>query len=221
MDSDFMYYFIPKIAVDDNSNLFKPFRIVKLHKEFPLRFKGIQGFTSVKELRRKDINWKKYHEVDPKSAEKITKYQFIVTAENFVITPTDQEFEKVSFKLLKHTVLGELSNEIKGIHLYSKLNKNIIEVEKIKAEDKRGVWIAKIKYYSANRDKIYVKEYSTMFPIYWNPTIYMFEVYYAYRNRVRHPDEEGVFLSTTKSGIPVEFVIKEGILRTVYPIYEN
>ena len=221
MKEEFRYYFVPKIGIDDNSNLFKPFRIVKLHVNFPLQPNGIVGYDSLKELRKNDVKWKEYHENDPKSAVKICQEEFIITAENFVLTPTDKEFQNVSFKLLKHTVMGELSNEITGIHLYSKLNKSIKTIQKIRKEDKRGVWIATIEYYSKERDKTYIKENSSMFPLTWDPTTYMFEIYYAYKNRKQCENEEFKFHSITMSGIPVDFIIKNGRLRTVYPIYEE
>jgi hypothetical protein len=221
MNEEFKYYFIPNIFIDDQSNLFKPFRIVKLNVNFPVQPNGITGYNSLKELRRNDNNWKSYHEKDPKSAVKICQEEFLITAKDFILTPSDAEFNKVSFKLLKHNLMGELSNEILGIHLYSKLNKNIKSIEKLQIEDKRGVWVARIEYYSEERDKIFIKDNSSMFPISWDPTTYMFEIFHAYKTRRQNEFDEYRYDSTTLSGIPVSFIIKEGILKTVYPIYDS
>lgn len=216
----FKYYFIPRIATDDERNFFKPFRIVKLKDSFPIRPNNVNGYNSLNELRKNDKEWKAYYIKDSKSAEKICNNEFIISVQDFVLTPDDKDFNKVSFKLLKHTVFGELSNEITGIHLYSKLNKKITKIEKIKVEDKRGVWVANIEYYSKERNKFYLKTESTMFPLSWDPTTYMFEIYHAYINKENHITDKEKYHSTTMSGIPVEFIINEGIIRTVYPLYE-
>lgn len=182
MDEEFKYYCLPGIMVDDNSNLNKPLRIVKLDVNSLFKPNRI-GYNSLMELKKNDSSWRDYYVNDPKSAAKICEEKFIITIAGFVLTPMEEEFQKVSFKLLKHTISGELSNEILGIHLYSILNKSIKKVEKLKAEDKHGVWIARIEYYSKERDRVYTKNNSSMFPIVWDPTTYMFEIQYAYNNR--------------------------------------
>jgi hypothetical protein len=221
MNGQIKYYFVPKLDVDDNSNLFKPYRVLKLHVNFPIQPNKLTGYDSLKDLRKKDANWKAYYAEDSKSAVKVCQEKFIVSAKNFIITPSDKEFKYVSFKLLKHTIMGELSNDINGIHLYSELNKSIVDIQKVEEEDKRGVWVARIKYYSKERDKTYIKEKSTMFPLSWDPTTYMFEIYEAYKNRKPVESDETKFHSKTLSGIPVEFIIKDNRLRTVYPLYKN
>lgn len=220
MDEEFKYYCLPGIGVDDNSNLCKPLRIVKLPINSLFKFNR-DGYNSLTDLRKNDSSWKDYYANDSKSAEKICEEKFVITIADFVLTPLDEEFRKVSFKLLKHTISGELSNDITGIHLYSILNKSIKKIEKLKTEDKHGVWVARIEYYSKRRDRIYTKPNSTMFPLSWDPTTYMFEIQHAYLNRQQCQTFPFKYHSLTKSGIPVEFIIKDGKLRTAYPIYEE
>ena len=216
-----MYYFVPKIAIDDNSNLFKPFRIIELREDFPFKPKGIPGYSTIKELRKNDKNWKKYHKQDSKSAVKICDNKFIITAHDFVLTPRDEEFNEVSYKLLKHTVIGELSNDIMGIHLISKLNPNIRSVIQTSKEDCLGIWKADIEYFSKERGKVYLKKDSSMFPKNWDPSTFMFKIYGAYKSRKQCELDEDIFYSMTDCGIPVEFIIKNNVLKTVYPIYQE
>jgi hypothetical protein len=68
---------------------------------------------------------------------------------------------------------------------------------------------------------VYTKNNSSMFPLSWDPTTYMFEIQYAYNNRKQCEIYPFKFHSVTMSGIPVEFIIKDGKLRTAYPIYEE
>lgn len=215
------YYFVPKIGSDNKTHkLLKPFRIVRLPDSFP--FKPSRGYGTIRELRRNDTEWKKYYEADPKSAIKITESKFVLDAEYFVFLPMDDEsFNRVSYKLLKHTVMGELSNKVMGIHMISRMNPNIISVTQKALEDKVGVWKADIEYYSVERDKKYIKKDSTMFPKYWDPTTFMFKIYEAYKAKVQCDFDENTFHSYTSCGVPVDFIIRNGDLKTVYPKYQE
>lgn len=133
-----MYYCLPDIATDEKNNLKKPYRILKIPNNFPFK-PNINGYSSLKDLRSNDLNWKKYNLQDSKSANKICENRHVLNVKNFVLTNSDNEFDKVSFKILKHTVMGELSNNINGIHLLSNLNRNIKKVIQIKKEDMNGV----------------------------------------------------------------------------------
>ena len=102
-----MFYFFPNLGSDDKVNgLNKPFRILELQENSPFAPTNIRGYRTTKELRKKDQEWKKYYKQDPQSAQKICDKRFILTAHNWIVTPSDPEFNEVSYKLLKHTVMG-------------------------------------------------------------------------------------------------------------------
>lgn len=222
MGLKFKYYCLPDIAVDDKrNNLTTEFRICKFPENSSLVPIGFVGFETLEELKKKDSVWRNYYNKNSKSAEKICQKQFIVEPVKAIVFPSYDEFSKVSYKLIKHTVFGELNKDIQGIHLFSKFNKSITKIDQIKAPDKRGVWVARIEYFSEFRQKTYVKDESSMFPLNWDATRYMFEIFEAYKNRKMCKSDSTVFHSFTLSGIPVDFIIKDGMLRTVYPKYDN
>lgn len=228
MNEDVTYYMLPNIHVDDKSNFSKPYRIVTFPKDFPFEiskiksFENFRGYESLKELKKNDKNWIKYNEIDSGSARKICDKRFIINSSNKIILfPTNKEFDEVSYKIVKHSLFGELKKEITGIHLFSEfLYKNITEIKQIGNTDKFGVWKAEINYFSSERNKDYIKT-STMFPLFWDANQLMLEIYYAYNARQKCESNEEIFHSRTLSGVYVDFVIKKGILKTVYPIYQE
>ncbi len=219
-----MIYCLEGIGSDNKYiNLDKPFRIV----EAPYSLKGIlgnecSGHSSLSKLRKNCSIWKKYNETDSKSAQTICKKEFIIKLTNrMILTPMDEDFDKVSYKLLNHTIKGELDKKIKGIHLLSSINKNIKKCVVKKGPNTKGVWIADIEYYSKERDRTYLKNDSTMFPKEWSPSQFMLEIYHAYKNKQQCLSEPTIFHSQTATGIRVDFVIKNNEIKTVYPIFEE
>lgn len=222
-----LYYFVAGIGSFPNTSnhIVKPFRIVALTSSItPTGTWGI-GYRSIKELRKQDQRWKEYHLKDPDSAVTICKERFVIdipSTSNLIFTPTDSRFDKVSAKILRHTLLGEeRRKEIIGIHLLSGLNPNIKSFKSTAPEDIRGVWKAKVHYHSKSKGKVMPFKESTMFPIYWSPSQFMFEIYTAYENRRQCLNDPNTFHSVTASGVPVDFIIKGGCLKTVYPLYDE
>ncbi|NME66598.1 EndoU domain-containing protein [Flammeovirga aprica] len=217
------YYCVEGIGSDNkNEHISKPYRIIFLDSNFPFTssiVKGARGYNTLKELRKHDETWINYSQIDRKSAMKICEKKFIFYSRHFVITPSDEEFNEVSYKLLKHTIFGELKKEITGIHLISDLNPHIKTVTQKSHEDKNGVWIADVEYYSKERDKLYLKQNSSMFPKSWCPTTFMFKIFTAYKVKQQCKSDSSIFHSITDCGIKVDFVIKNNIMKTVYPLY--
>ncbi|MEO6901448.1 MAG: EndoU domain-containing protein [Bacteroidia bacterium] len=182
---------------------------------------NLPKYKSLKELRQNDPTWKQFLTKDPRSANKICEDQFLICGDDIILTPLDEEFNKVAHKLLQHTLMGELTDDINGIHMISKFNPSIKNAFEVRNEDKNGVWIATIEYYSGKRNKTFTKQESTMFPKKWCASTYMFEICFAYHNKKRKSPESEYHISHTSSGVPVEFVIKNGNLKTVYPIYQE
>lgn len=213
---------MPDIGIDDGSNFNRPWRILEIPNDSPTIPLGTVGYETLNELKENDINWHNYRTNDSKSAYKICEDRFIIKTTNKVIfLPNDYEFREDSFKILKHTVFGELDNKrIKGIHLFSNLKRGLQAIEYLKDPDKNGVWKAKITYYVIGRKKSYTKV-SSMFPIDWGETKFMFEIFHAYKTKRQCSSNTEKFHSYTYSGIPVDFVIKNGRVKTVYPLHQD
>ncbi len=217
--------FCVKGLEDDNKqfSINKPIRV--LESDNPLSYidgQECKGHKNIEELRKNCPIWKSYYKEDPLSAQKICEKKFILKKPaQIIITPMDEEFNNVSYKLVKHTIFGELNKDIQGIHLFSTMNKSIKNIAIKKNQDKNGVWVADIEFYSEGRKKTYVKKNSSMFPIHWTPNIFMLKIYFAYKTKKQCNDDSTIYHSTTDCGIRVDFVIKSNKLRTVYPIYEE
>lgn len=215
------YYCIPGIGNDNKAfKLIKPLRIAFIEDSHPILPSNITGYQTLKELRKNDLKWRAYHSIDPKSAVKICQEKFILTSKYFVFTPMDDEFDKISYKLLRHTVFGDLQKEITGIHLYSEMNPYIKTITEKHSEDDLGVWVADIEYYSPERNQTYKKEGSSMFPKSWDPTIFMFKIYFAFKHKTQCINDINIFHSFTDCGIRVDFIIRNNSINTVYPIYQ-
>jgi|SRR5690554_3386595 len=218
-----MFFCVKGIGSDDkHRRINKPYRILESDTEQLFRPNDCKGHKTVKELRSECKIWKEYHQTDPKSAQKICEEKFILPkAKHTIVVPMSEEFNKVSYKLIKHTIMGELKKDIQGIHFLSDLNPAIKKYTEKGHEDRNGVWLADITYHCQRRDKTYKKQNSTMFPKSWDPTRFIFEVFHAYNNRSRCETNKQIYHSVTLSGIPVDFIIKNNELRTVYPIYQD
>ncbi|MEQ8472327.1 MAG: EndoU domain-containing protein [Marinoscillum sp.] len=216
------YYCVTGLGDDSKTHrLPKPFRIYFVEDSHPFVPSQLTGYSTIEELRKKDPIWRKYHEKDPQSATKICKPEFILSSKYFVLTPYDEEFSKVSYKLLKHTIMGELQKEITGVHMISKLNPHILSFSEKCRPDTNGVWVADIEYFSKERNQPYLKENSSMFPKSWDPTIFMFKMFFAYKVKKQCKSDPTIFHSITDCGVPVDFVIRNGKLKSAYPIYRG
>lgn len=217
-----MFYCVQGLGNDDKHyKLNKPYRILESDSEHIFRPNGCQGHSTIKELRSSCSIWKEYNKMDSISAQKICENRFILPKGRYeIFVPMDKEFNKVSYKIIKHTIMGELGKDIQGIHFLSILNPSIKKVSPLGNEDQNGVWKANITYYCEVRKKYYLKENSSMFPKFWNPNRLVMEIYGAFKNRKRCSENRDVYHAQTFSDIPVDFVFKDDDLRTVYPIYQ-
>lgn len=219
-----MLFCVKGIGCDDkHNNLNKPFRILETdsHSVISLLHPKCHGHKTIEDLRKECAIWRRYFGKDPDSARKICEQRFILQVKDFVLMPICNGYDELSCKILKHTVFGELKKDIQGIHFNSKLNPAIKNINTKQGKDKKGVWVADIEYYSKTRRKLYIKKDSTMFPESWTPTILMSKIYIAYLRKLQCKSNPDVFHSITDCGIKVDFIIKKGEIKTVYPIYEE
>lgn len=214
------YYLIPNLAsANPAKRLSSKIRIAQIPDNFPFIPQNFIGHLSIRHLKRNEERWKELKKISSKKADKICEEQFILDFHDFVLTPYDKTFNEYAFDLLQHSIYGKYDNEFKGVHLFCEFNKDIIDHEQTKKEDKNQVWEAKIKVYNKLRNKTYEKV-STFFPRSWTPTQFMFESFEAI-NRIVTSPEIIEYKSVTTSGIPVVIIIKNGRAKTIYPVYQE
>lgn len=218
MDNKIKYYLIEGLkSADPEKNVKSNYRIAAIPIDFPFQ-PNQTPHDSLRHLRRYEERWKKLKIKSSKIADKICDDKFILDCSDFIITPMDEEFNKYSFDLLQHTIHGKYEKTFSGLHLLTKLNKDIVKVEQTKEEDRNGVWEAKIILHNKKRNETYEKV-STFFPKKWTPTHFMFEAHSAVKN-IKITKDLKQYSSLTSSGIPVKIIIENSFAKTIFPVYE-
>lgn len=181
-----------------------------------IEFEGLEGpFDSVRSLKRKSEVFKKLAVLDPKRTQKILDPKNIVKANNLIFTETNRIVSFDFIKLLEHAIKGDVKkNNLSGIHYFDKQRMRVIK--EIWEEDIHKVWKAEVEVFVRERDVWYRKE-STFFPIEWTPSQLFAECCYAYKNMVKSKKERYVYNSKTLTGVPVEIIVKDNEVRSIYP----
>jgi hypothetical protein len=207
------------ICSDKQKNLPYQYSIIKIQKDFPFDFNA-QRFTSLSHLKRYSKVYNEFKRDNPKGARKICENRFILDIKDFILTPNDEPFSLYAWDLLNHTIYGKIEKDFSGIHLISNINRDIKSIIETKPPDKNGIWEAEITVFSTTKNKEFSK-ISTLFPKSWDPTEFMFEIHYAIQKMIKKSSSDYVVESKTKSGIPVEIVLKNDKILSVYPIYSD
>jgi hypothetical protein len=218
MDNDIKYYVVEGWAnANPEKKLKSNIRIVAISKDFPFFPSIYKGYNSLRDLRRNNPIWKQLKQHSSKTADKICNENFILDCYDFVLTPMDNTFNEYSFDLLQHTIHGNYDKNFQGLHLICDFNKNIRNIEELRAENEHGIWEARITVYNQLRDNCFEKV-STFFPKHWTPTHFMFEAYSAIKSLDITPTTTE-YDSITKSGIPVKIIVQDNRVKTIYPKY--
>jgi len=178
---------------------------------------GEGPFETLYELRRKSFI---YREIKlQKHKDRITKIKNIETLKEGLLTKTGTSFEKNFVDSFSHRVIGKISRKkLLGVHFYDPDKIQI--VERIKTNEKTGVWSVKIKKQNENTGEwIEKEEISNFFPETWSISRTFIECNYAYEKKVF--DSGKTYYSKTFSGIKVKFIIDhENKVITFYPEIE-
>lgn len=60
-----------------------------------------------------------------------------------------------------------------------------------------------------------------MFPKIWSANLFMIKIYEAYNNKKQCNTEPNKYHSITSCGVPIDFIIKDNKIKTVYPLYQG
>jgi len=185
-------------------------------KRFPIDFNS-ERFTSLSHLKRYSKVYNEFKKLNPKGARKICENRFIRDIKDFIMMPNDEPFKHYAWDLLNHTLYGKIEKDFSGIHLISDINRDIKSIKETKPPDRNGIWEAEITVFSPTKNREFSKV-STLFPKSWKPTEFMFEIHYAIQKMVKKSSSDYIVESKTKSGIPVEIVLKNDKILSVYPL---
>ncbi|MEL0454591.1 EndoU domain-containing protein [Flavobacteriaceae bacterium SZ-1-7] len=117
-----------------------------------------------------------------------------------------------------HATIGRIKNgDLTGIHFFDPEKVRIIET--LEENEKTSVFKAKFEFYDVRTKKWIVKKIpSTFFPKNWNLATLLMECKFAFDRLKAENLIDGKVKSVTQSKIEVEMIIKNGKLKSLYPI---
>ncbi|OCA69066.1 hypothetical protein BBI01_17800 [Chryseobacterium artocarpi] len=216
-----MPYYIHKYLPSEHQDMLHGERIVEIEKAHPFESLNFEGpYNNLKDIKSDSTIYKNLLESNPRRAQKIFEEKFIVRVKNIIVFPDlkDNVFMGFIYKIMQHSLNGRISSDdVSGIHLISEKVK-IIEV--IKEELDLGIKKCIIEVFNERTGKWILKsEPTTFFPEHWDLQLLINECYFAFSTKIQINNY--TFQGVTSQGITLEFIIKNGELRTVYPLIEH
>ena len=174
-------------------------------------------FKDIPSLRKESKIFQQLLITNPKRAQQICLEKNIHEVKNFGITDENKSVSPDFIELLEHCSKGKIKNGlITGIHFY---DKEVVKIKKILKKNKFGVFEAKIEYYDSEMNRWTRKEKpSTFFPSTWTYNQLFHECLFAVKNKNKKVGTLNVYRSKMESGIKVEIIIKNGLLKSIYPL---
>lgn len=211
------FYIGDNISSVNSDDLLSGVRILCIKLGYiSINFEKYDGpFDSIKQLKKESPIFKKLVKTNPSRVQQILEKKNIVNVSNFILHKEKKSYTTDFVKTMQHAIKGDVkSKEIYGIHYF---NNEKMKVKKITENtDSQGVWKALVEVYDMKQNKWFDKE-STFFPRDWSLTQLFHECDYAVQNMVKCYDKQSIYLGKTLSGIPVEIIIKNNELKSIYP----
>jgi Bacterial EndoU nuclease len=216
---DYCYYIIPNTITSEKNSLSPGDRIVALPTSWPMSLHPIKAegpFLSLHYLIKLSKFYADLQKKNSSRAHKIVKKEYIIVAEDYVLTKKGETFEFDFVDAIDHSIKGcHTKEKLSGIHFYNDKNTKI--VEELETNDK-GVWTAIIEKVNKNGEWIRKHRSTTFFPKDWTAAKTIAEIIYAEKNKIQRTGEVNIFDSNTRCGIKIEIITKNGKIKTVYPI---
>lgn len=217
--TNFHYYILKDLWSNDPQSLKTGTSIMKIQSGFTLNFDDGDGpYLSLIDLRKKSPIFKELSKTDPKRCQQILLKKNIHEIANTILTPKDTSFDLKYIDLIMHATKGRIKNgKITGVHFFDKNKVRIREILDVNQVTK--VWRAKIEFFDKTNNNWLLKNTpSTFFPKHWNFANLLEECNEAYKNRKKVIDSENKYRATTISNVPVEIIIKDGKMKSIYPL---
>ena len=155
--------------------------------------------------------------IDPSRVQKILDEKNMIKVKNQIYIEGNKQYPIDFINLITHAIKGKIaSKEVFGIHFFDNNTMKIIKI--LQKEDKNLVWRAEVEVYDKNYDTPFLKE-STFFPKSWSLNQLFHECYFAFINKIKDSKKASVFISKTYSGVPVEIIVKNDEIKSIYPTY--
>lgn len=216
---EYHYYILKNGTSTDKQKLKTGTFIVRIPTYFPIDFSDGNGpYKSLRALKRYSPIFKLLQRNNTKRAQQIIDEKNIITSDKLIATPKGTEFKQQVVDGFIHATIGRIKNgDLTGIHFFDQDKVRILEI--IEHNDFTKVFKARFEFYDSKTNKwIEKKSVSTFFPKHWNLARLLMECKFAF-DRINEIElKDGKIRSTTKSNITVEMIIKNGKLKSLYPL---
>ncbi|MBY8963536.1 EndoU domain-containing protein [Flavobacterium sp. D11R37] len=217
--SNICYYVLKNRYVKNNSSAKPIYAIITRDTFEPYLYADSETFEgpflNLNILKQNSKLIKELKITDPKQYAKIIRTENFINSKYLIEIPDGKTYSFDFVDLLEHGTKGSVKDsKSQGGHFYMPNNIRIIETLKV---DVKGVLEAKIAIRNQNTDKWVSKEKeTTLFPLSWDLQKYFDECDYTVKHKIKIGEYK--FSSTTTCGIPVEIILKEGKLISIYPL---
>jgi hypothetical protein len=216
---EYRYYILQNGFSSDKQKLKSGTFIVRIPNYIPINFTDGNGpYNSLRGLKKNSPIFKLLAKSNSKRAQQIVLEKNIITTKKLIATPRGTEFKPEIVDGFIHATIGRIKKgDITGIHFYDSKKVRIIEI--IEENKLTKVFKAEFEFYDKKTDKWIRKRVpSTFFPKHWNLATLLMECKFAF-DKINEPElKDGKLKSITKSNIEVEIIIKNGILKSLYPL---
>ena len=216
---EYYYYILRNGTSTDMQGLKTGTFIVRIPNHFPLDFTDGNGpYKSVRAIKKYSPIYKLLKKSNPKRAGQIEQEKNIIKSDKLIAAPSGTEFKPEVVEGFIHATIGRIKNgDLTGIHFFDPEKVRIIET--LEENEQTSVFKSKFEFYDVRTKKwIEKKAPSTFFPKNWNLADLLMECKFAF-DRLKAEDLiDGKIKSVTHSNIEVEMIIKNGKLKSLYPL---
>jgi hypothetical protein len=216
---EYHYYILRNGFSTDKQKLKEGTFIVRIPNHFPIDFSDGNGpFKSLRALKRYSPILKLLKTTNPNRAQQIVEEKNIITSEELIAIPKGTEFKPEIIDGLIHATIGRIKKgDLTGIHFFDQKKVRILEV--IEINQNTQVFKARFEFYNVKTKKWIEKRVaSTFFPKDWNLATLLMECEFAFDKLNEKDLTKSKIKSTTKSNIEVEIIMRDGKLKSLYPL---
>ncbi|WP_372758025.1 EndoU domain-containing protein [Mariniflexile sp.] len=216
---EYHYYILRNGTSTDKQGLKTGTFIARIPNNLPMYFTDGDGpYKSLRAIKKYSPIYKELKKNNSKRAQQIIEDKNIIKSDKLIAIPKGTEFKHEVVDSFTHATIGRIKNgNLTGIHFFDPEKVKIIEI--LEKNEKTSVFKARFEFYDSRTKKwIEKRKPSTFFPQNWNLATLLMECKFAF-DRIDETDlKDGKIRSITKSNIEVEIIIKNGILKSLYPL---
>jgi hypothetical protein len=216
---EYHYHIIQNGISSDKQKLKAGTFIVRLPSVCLMNFSDGNGpYKSLRALKRYSPIFKLLQKTNTKRAQQIVIEKNIIEAQKLIATPRGTEFKPEIVDGFIHATIGRIKKgDLTGIHFFNSQKIRVLEM--LEHNKLTNVFKARFEFYDSRTKKwIEKKAASTFFPKEWNLATLLMECKFAFDKIDEENLKDGKTKSITKSNIEVEIIIKNGILKSLYPL---